>query len=289
MGNLLTGADTAAALTEQAKERAQQLRQQGVVPTLAIVRVGEREDDLAYERGAAKRCAQAGVAVRSFALSQEVTQQELLALISRLNADTAVHGVLLMRPLPLQLDDAAICRALIPAKDVDGVTEGSMAGVYSGSQTGFAPCTAQACVALLKHNSIGLSGRRAVVIGRSLVIGKPVALLLLAENMTVTVCHTKTENLSALCREADVLVVAAGKAGLLGAESVRPGQVLLDVGIHVGADGKLCGDVRTADIEEIVRAVTPVPGGVGAVTTSVLALHVVTAAERMSYKGGIVK
>lgn len=289
MGVLLKGAETATALTEQAGERALRLRRQGVEPTLAIVRVGEREDDLAYERGAAKRCAQAGVAVKSFALAQQATQQELLALINRLNADTAVHGVLIMRPLPPQLDDAAVCRALIPAKDVDGITEGSMAGVYSGSKTGFAPCTAQACVALLKHNGIDLASRRAVVIGRSLVIGKPVALLLLAENMTVTVCHTKTENLSAVCREADVLVVAAGKAGMLGAESVRPGQVVLDVGIHVGADNKLCGDVRTAEIEEIVRAVTPVPGGVGAVTTSVLALHVVTAAERMAYKGGIIK
>lgn len=281
MGILLKGAETAAALTEQAKERALWLRHRGVEPTLAIVRVGEREDDLAYERGAAKRCAQAGVTVQTFVLAQEATQQALLALIDRLNADAAVHGVLIMRPLPPQFDDMAVCRALLPAKDVDGITEGSMAGVYSGSQTGFAPCTAQGCIALLRHNGIDLAGRRAVVVGRSLVIGKPVALLLMAENMTVTVCHSKTENLATVCREADVLVVAAGRVGMLGAESMRPGQVVLDVGIHVSADGKLCGDVRIEEIEEIVRAVTPVPGGVGAVTTSVLALHVVTAAERM--------
>ncbi len=280
MGILLKGAETAAALTENVRERAMQLHLKGIEPTLAIVRVGEREDDLAYERGASKRCAQAGVAVQPFALSQAATQPELLALIEKLNKDPLVHGVLLMRPLPAQFDDAAICRALSPEKDVDGITEGSMAGIYAGRKTGFAPCTAQACVEILKHHGIPTAGRRAVVVGRSLVIGKPAAMLLLAENMTVTVCHTRTENLPAVCKEADVLVVAAGKAGVLGAESVRPGQVVLDVGIHVGEDQKLCGDVRTAEIEAIVQAATPVPGGVGTVTTSVLASHVVAAAER---------
>lgn len=280
MGILLKGAETAAALTEEARERATLLHQKGIEPTLAIVRVGEREDDLAYERGAAKRCAQTGVTARSFSLPQQTVQPELSALLETLNADDSVHGVLIMRPLPPQFDDAAVCRVLSPEKDVDGITEGSMAGVYSNGEKGFAPCTAQACVELLKHSGIALAGRRAVVIGRSLVIGKPVSMLLLAENMTVTICHTKTQNLSTVCREADVLIVAAGKAGVLGAESVRPGQVVLDVGIHVGEDNKLCGDVRTAEVEAIVQAITPVPGGVGAVTTSVLVSHVVTAAER---------
>lgn len=280
MGILLKGAETAAALTEKARERAMQLRQQGVEPTLAIVRVGEREDDLAYERGATKRCTQAGVVVKSFALPNDAGQSELLTVIEKLNADSTAHGVLIMRPLPEHFDDEAVCRALSPLKDVDGITEGSVAAVYSGSKKGFAPCTAQACVEILKHHGIPTTGRRAVVVGRSLVIGKPVAMLLLAENMTVTVCHTKTENLPDICKEADVLVVAAGKAGMLGAESVRSGQVVLDVGIHVDKD-KICGDVRTSEVEEIVYAVTSVPGGVGTVTTSVLALHVVAAAERM--------
>lgn len=281
MGILLKGAETAAALTEKARERVVQLRQKGVEPTLAIVRVGEREDNLAYERGATKRCAQAGVVVKSYALPNDAEQPELLKVIEKLNADSTVHGVLIMRPLPEHFDDEAVCRALSPLKDVDGITEGSVAAVYSGSKKGFAPCTAQACVEILKHYDIPTTGRRAVVVGRSLVIGKPVAMLLLAENMTVTVCHTKTENLPDVCKEADVLVVAAGKAGMLGAESVGSGQVVLDVGIHVGKDNKICGDVRTPEVEEIVYAVTPVPGGVGTVTTSVLALHVVTAAERM--------
>ncbi|MFV0496761.1 MAG: bifunctional 5,10-methylenetetrahydrofolate dehydrogenase/5,10-methenyltetrahydrofolate cyclohydrolase [Candidatus Fimivivens sp.] len=281
MGILLKGTETAAALTQKARNKVLQLQQKGVDPTLAIVRVGEREADLAYERGAIKRCAQAGVTVKSFVLPFEAEQQQLLALVEELNANAAVHGVLIMRPLPAHFDDTAIRRALSPAKDVDGITDGSMVGIYSGSKKDFAPCTAQACVEILKHYNIAMTGRRAVVVGRSLVIGKPVAMLLLAENMTVTVCHAKTENLPDVCKEADVLVVAAGKAGVIGVESVRAGQVVLDVGIHVGADNTLCGDVRTLEVEKHVHAVTPVPGGVGAVTTSVLALHVATAAERM--------
>lgn len=281
MGILIKGIETAAALTEKTREKALQLHQKGTKPTLAIVRVGEREDDLAYERGATKRCAQAEVAVKTVTLPMDVEQPRLLALIEELNADPAVHGVLIMRPLPAHLDAAAVCHTLSPEKDVDGITEGAMARVYSGGKKGFAPCTAQACVEILKHHRIATAGRRAVVLGRSLVIGKPLAMLLLDENMTVTVCHTKTENLSAVCKEADVLIVAAGKAGIIGAESVRAGQVVLDVGIHVGEDNKICGDVRTSEVAAHVQAITPVPGGVGAVTTSVLALHVVTAAERM--------
>lgn len=281
MGILLKGSETAAALTVNVRERALTLREKGIIPTLAIVRLGEREDDISYERGAMKRCGQAEVAVKNFVLPQKSSQTELIELIRSLNNDESVHGVLIMRPLPAHFDDVAVCSELSPEKDVDGITEGSMAGVFSGSKQGFAPSTAQACIELLKHNNIETTGKRAVVVGRSLVIGKPVAMLLLAENMTVTVCHTKTQDLPSICREADVLVVAVGKAGLIGAESVKAGQIVLDVGIHVGKDDKLCGDVKTQDVEEIVGAITPVPGGVGAVTTSILASHVVTAAQRM--------
>ena len=170
--------------------------------------------------------------------------------------------------------------ALDPKKDMDGITDGSMTAVYAGTKGGYPPCTAAACVALLKHYNIPIKGKRVVVIGRSLVIGKPVSLLLLAEHATVTICHSRSENLPEICREADILVVAAGKAGMVGAESVRAGQVVLDVGIHVGADGNLCGDTRFAEVEPVVEAITPVPGGVGTVTSTILASHVVEAAER---------
>ena len=277
---LLKGAEVAKALTETLQQEAQQLKAKGVEPCLAILRVGARDDDLSYERGAMKRCEKIGIAVRQVVLPEDVTQDALMDEVRKLNEDAAVHGVLMFRPLPKHLDDEAVRAALAPAKDMDGITDGSMTAVYAGTKNGYAPCTAQACVELLKHFNIPIKGKRVVVIGRSLVIGKPVSLLLLAEHATVTICHSRSENLSDICKEADILVVAAGKAGMIGAESVRAGQVVLDVGIHANADGTLCGDTRFAEVEPVVAAITPVPGGVGAVTTAVLASHVLEAAKK---------
>lgn len=277
---LLKGAEVAKALTETLQQEAEQLKAKGVEPCLAILRVGARDDDLSYERGAMKRCEKVGIAVRSVVLPEDVTQEMLMGEVRKLNEDAGVHGVLMFRPLPKHLDDEAVRAALAPAKDMDGITDGSMTAVYAGTGSGYAPCTAQACVELLKHYNIPIKGKRVVVIGRSLVIGKPVSLLLLAEHATVTICHSRSENLSEICKEADILVVAAGKAGMIGAESVRAGQVVLDVGIHANADGTLCGDTRFAEVEPLVAAITPVPGGVGAVTTAVLASHVIEAAKK---------
>ena len=277
---LLKGAEVAKALTETLQQEAEQLKAKGVEPCLAILRVGARDDDLSYERGAMKRCEKVGIAVRSVVLPEDVTQETLMGEVRKLNEDAGVHGVLMFRPLPKHLDDEAVRAALAPAKDMDGITDGSMTAVYAGTGSGYAPCTAQACVELLKHYNIPIKGKRVVVIGRSLVIGKPVSLLLLAEHATVTICHSRSENLSEICKEADILVVAAGKAGMIGAESVRAGQVVLDVGIHANADGTLCGDTRFAEVEPLVAAITPVPGGVGAVTTAVLASHVIEAAKK---------
>ena len=277
---LLKGAEVAKALTETLQQETEQLKAKGVQPCLAILRVGARDDDLSYERGAMKRCEKVGIAVRSVVLPEDVTQEALMEEVRKLNEDAGVHGVLMFRPLPKHLDDEAVRAALAPAKDMDGITDGSMTAVYAGTKNGYAPCTAQACVELLKHYNIPIKGKRVVVIGRSLVIGKPVSLLLLAEHATVTICHSRSENLSDICKEADILVVAAGKAGMIGAESVRAGQVVLDVGIHANADGTLCGDTRFAEVEPVVAAITPVPGGVGAVTTAVLASHVIEAAKK---------
>lgn len=276
----LRGAQAAQKLTEQFRQEAQALIERGITPTLAILRVGEREDDLAYERGALKRCEQIGIKVVRFVLSQDATQQQLLDAIDAINADETIDGCLMFRPLPSHLNDEQARGRLRPEKDVDGITDGSMCGVYSGTGNGFSPCTAEACIEILRHYQIPIKGRRAVVVGRSLVIGKPVSMLLLAEHATLTICHTKTENLAAVCREAEILIVAAGKAQMLGAESVSPGQTVLDVGIHVDAAGNLCGDVRFDEVEPIVGAITPVPGGVGSVTSTVLAGHVLQAARR---------
>lgn len=282
MAELWKGAPVAAALTERLIPRAQALVAKGVTPTLAIVRVGERPEDLSYERGALKRCEKVGIAVRQYLLTSEATQTDLMEVIEEINRDDSIHGCLMFRPLPKHMDEQAACAALSPAKDVDGITAGSLAAVFSGSGAGYPPCTAQACLEILDHYGYELKGKRAVVVGRSLVIGKPVSMLLLGRHATVTICHTRTADLAAECRRAEVLVAAAGKAGAVSAQCLAPGQVVLDVGINVDENGNLVGDVDFAAAETTVDAITPVPGGVGAVTTSVLARHVIEAAEKAS-------
>lgn len=274
------GAPVAQALTERLIVKANQLKVQGIVPTLAIVRVGERPEDLSYERGALKRCEKVGIRVRQFTLPEESSHGDLMAIIEQINADREIHGCLLFRPLPPQIDEAAICAALDPAKDVDGITAGSLASVFTGSGAGYPPCTAQACMEILNYYGCDLTGKRAVVVGRSLVVGKPLSMLLLGKNATVTLCHTRTADLAAECRRAEVLIAAAGRANMIGRDHLAPGQLVLDVGINVDENGNLVGDVDFAAADEIVGAVTPVPGGVGAVTTSVLAAHVLQAAEQ---------
>ena len=274
------GAPVAQALTERLAARADQLKVQGIVPTLAIVRVGERPEDLSYERGALKRCEKVGIRVRQFTLPKESSHEDLLAVIRQINGDREIHGCLLFRPLPPQMDEEAICAALDPAKDVDGITAGSLASVFAGSGAGYPPCTAQACMEILNYYGCDLTGKRAVVVGRSLVVGKPLAMLLLGQNATVTLCHTRTADLAAECRRAEVLIAAAGRANMIGRDHLSPGQLVLDVGINVDEEGNLVGDVDFAAADAIVGAVTPVPVGVGAVTTSVLAAHVLQAAEQ---------
>jgi len=284
MAKLLKGIEAAKSISARLQEDVALLKEQGVEPCLVILRVGQREDDLAYERGAMKRCDLVGIAVKNVVLPETVTQEELLAAVEEINKDDNIHGCLIFLPLPKHLDEEAVRRALAPAKDVDGITDGSLAAVYGGGGEGYPPCTAQACVELLKHYEVPLQGRRVVVIGRSLVIGKPVSMLLLNENATVTICHSRSEDLPAICKEADVLVVAVGRMGLVGADCVRAGQTVLDVGIHMDADGNMRGDVRFDEVEPLVDAITPVPGGVGSVTTAILAAHTVAAARKVLTK-----
>ena len=280
MSVILKGAPVVAAMNEANAARCAALREKGVIPTLAVVRVGAREDDLSYEKGVMARCAKVGVEVKQFLLPADASQEELLGVIACINADPSIHGCLLFRPLPRQFDDRTVRAALAPEKDIDGITDGSLAGVFTNTSLGYPPCTAQACLEILKFYGIPLSGRRAVVVGRSLVVGKPAAMMLDRENATVTLCNSRTRDLPEVCREADIVVVAMGKAGAVGAEHLREGQVVVDVGIHVNEEGKLCGDVRFGEAEPLVEAITPVPGGVGTVTTSVLVSHVVEAAEK---------
>lgn len=282
MATLLSGKEVAASLNETLIKQVDALRARGVAPTLAIVRVGERADDIAYETNVIKRSEKLGMVTRRFWLPETVSQKELLSVIALINGDRAMHGCLLFRPLPEQCNGAAVLNALAPEKDVDGITDVSLAGVFTGTHTGFPPCTAQACMEILDYYHIDTAGKRAVVIGRSLVVGRPAAMLLLERNATVTICHTKTVDMPAITRDADILVVAAGRPGVIGGEHVAAGQTVIDVGIHVDREGKLTGDVRFAEAEPVVGGITPVPGGVGTVTTSVLLKHVVLAAERAS-------
>ena len=286
MAKVLSGKEVAAALNERTRQQVQSLLERGVAPALAIVRVGENPGDLAYERGAANKCGLLGIACEKIALPEDVSQETLLKVIEDLNGNDLIHGVLLLRPLPKHLDQALIENALNPAKDVDCMTDGSMAGVFTGKPVGFPPCTPQACMEILDYYGIDCTGKRAVVIGRSLVVGKPAAMMLIRKNATVTICHTRTVDMPSVAREADLLIAAAGRAGIIGREYVKEGQIIIDVGINVNEEGKICGDVDYDAAETAAEAITPVPGGVGAVTTSVLAAHVVqAAAETMGSAG----
>ena len=278
MAKQLLGKEVTAALNEKIKANVAALKEKGINPTLGIIRVGENGSDISYERGATKRCETLGVECVKFLLPEDVSQEELLATIDKVNKDDNIHGVLLFRPLPKHLDQSVIENALDPAKDVDCMTDGSMSGVFTGKQVGFPPCTPQACMEILDHYGIDCTGKKAVVIGRSLVVGKPAAMMLLKKNATVTVCHTRTVDMPSVVKEADIVVVAAGKAGVIDGNYLREGQIVIDVGINVNEEGKLCGDVNFEEAEKIVDAITPVPRGVGGVTTSILLEHVVDAA-----------
>ena len=290
MAKLLLGKEVTDAINRELCQRTAALRQRGVTPTLAIVRLGEDPSDLSYERGAEKRAELVGVTVQKYLLPANATKEAVLALIDQLNGDDSVHGVLLFRPLPAHLkqDQNEICNRLDPKKDVDCMTHMSNAGVFEGQALGYAPCTAAACMEILDYYGIDCKGKNAVVIGRSLVVGKPAAMMLMGKNATVTVCHTKTVDTAAICRQADIIVTAAGVLGSLTADFVRPGQVVIDVSINwdahkpnaKGGMGAIAGDAVFDAVEPVVAAITPVPGGVGAVTTSVLMKHVVEAAEK---------
>ena len=287
MAKQLLGKEVTAAMNEKLQAKVAELKEKGVTPKLGIIRCGENPSDLSYEKGAMSRAALIGVEVERFLLPEDVTKEALIAQIEALNADASIHGVLLFRPLPKHLKDvqSEICNHLRPEKDIDCMTDLSNAGVFMGKQLGFAPCTPQACMEILDHYGIDCKGKTAVVIGRSLVVGRPAAMMLMQRNATVTICHTKTVDTASIARQADILVTSAGVLNSLTADYVRPGQIVIDVSINwdpTKKDGKggIAGDADFAAVEPIVEAITPVPGGVGAVTTSVLIGHVVEAAAR---------
>ena len=283
MAKLLKGKDVVENLNGKLSEKVNELNTKGINPTLAILRVGEKADDLSYERGAIKRCQLVGVDVKVVSLPVDVSENEFFDTLDKLNNDITIHGILMFRPLPKHIDEAKARNMLSPAKDVDGSTDLSLAGVFTNTNLGFSPCTAEAAMEILKYYNIPLSGKKVAVIGRSLVIGRPIAMLLMHENATVTICHTKTVDVPGITKNADIVVVASGQMESVGADYLREGQTVIDVGISWNSEkNKLCGDVKFEEAEGIVDAITPVPGGVGGVTTSILVKHVIEAAIRQN-------
>ena len=281
MAKILKGKEVADALTSQMKQDVENLKAAGVTQTLCIFRVGERPDDLSYERGAAKRASLVGIEVRKVILPADVSQEEFDQEFKNVNEDESIHGILLFRPLPKHLDNEKARQMLNPAKDIDGCTDLSLAGVFTNTKTGFPPCTAQAAMEILHYYGIPIKGRKAAVIGRSLVVGRPVAMMLMHENATVVNCHTRTVDVPSITREADILITASGQLHSVTKEYTNPNQVVIDVGINWDeAKGGISGDVAFEDVEPNVAAITPVPGGVGSVTTCVLIGHVAEAARR---------
>lgn len=282
----LKGRPVGDAIMAENAERAAKLTADGHTPTLALFRVGERADDMFYERSILRHCEQAGISVRHTVLPEDCAEEDFAAALSAAADNKEVDGVFFFSPLPRHLDEPKLRALIPPAKDVDALNEASAAAVYCGS-VGFAPCTPAAVMEMLKFYQIPLAGKNAVVLGRSLVVGKPLAMLLLDENATVTICHSKTENLSETCRHADILLAAVGRARMVKADWVNKNQVVIDVGINSDPEnpGKMCGDVDYANVLPAAAAAAPSPGGVGLVTTALLCRHIIESAERTHFEG----
>lgn len=275
---LIKGAPVSAKIKEEVGTMLEKIN--GPAPKLAIVRVGENPDDMSYERGAVKKMDAFGLRSQCYTFPADITDEDFKKEFTAINADTDVSGILLLRPLPKQICEKDIEAMIDPKKDLDGISPVNIAKVFSGDPTGFAPCTPEAVIEVLKAYNIPMEGKRAVIVGRSMVVGRPLSMLLLKENATVTICHTRTKDLPGTCQQAEILVAAAGKAKMLDDSYVGENTTVIDVGINVDENGKLCGDAAADTLEGKSGKLTPVPGGVGAVTTAVLAKHLVQAALR---------
>ncbi|EQJ27337.1 tetrahydrofolate dehydrogenase/cyclohydrolase, catalytic domain protein [Clostridioides difficile P11] len=283
-GQIIKGKPVADKISEELIKEVDLLIKEGINPKLTIVRVGARRDDLSYERGALKRCQNIGITTEVLELAEDITQEEYIDVLKRVNDDKNVNGILCFRPLPKHLNEEVIKYVIAPEKDVDCFSPINSAKVMEGDKSGFPPCTPTAVVEILKHYNVDLKGSKVTVLGRSMVVGKPVSMLLLSEHATVTICHSKTKNLSGVAAEADVLIAAIGRAKMVDESFVKDGAVVIDVGINVDEEGNLCGDVDTNAVLDKVSMITPVPAGVGSVTTSILAKHVVKACKLQNNK-----
>ncbi len=277
MAKILSGKEVAAALKDKLTEEVKKLKEQGKALGLCIVMAGDRPDSASYIKGAVKRCTDIGIDCQVEKLPEEISQDEFLKVLDRLNKDSKINGIIIMRPLPSQISEDVVKYKIAPEKDVDCFSPINVSKVMSGDSDGFAPCTPAAVIEILDYYGIGLEGKRAVLIGRSMVVGRPLAMMLLKRNATVTICHTRTKNLPQETQRAEILIAAAGKARMVTKDMVSEGAVVIDVGINFDESGKMCGDVDFDSVSPIAGQITPVPGGVGSVTSTVLAKHVIEA------------
>ena len=275
---ILDGKALAAEIRSEVKTQVAALAEKGVSTALAVILVGDDSASQVYVRNKIKACADTGIRSLEFRMLAETTQQQLLAKIAELNADESVDGILVQLPLPKQINADAVISAIDPAKDVDGFHVANAGALVTGKQ-GFVPCTPFGVMRLIEKSGVNPRGKSAVIVGRSNIVGKPMALLLLAADATVTVAHSRTPDLSAVTRNADILVAAVGRAKLIKADMVKPGAVVIDVGMNRDENGKLCGDVDFAEVKEVAGSITPVPGGVGPMTIAMLMQNTVLAAQ----------
>lgn len=275
---IISGKTLAAQVKQRVAEEVAQLKEQGITPCLAVMLVGNDPASEVYVRGKQNDCHECGIESRLVRMDESATQAEVLEQLGLLANDPSVHGVLVQLPLPAHIDERAVIAAIPPEKDVDGFTPVNVGRLTIGQQC-FLPCTPAGCIEMLKAAGVSIEGKRAVVVGRSNIVGKPAALLLLRENATVTVCHSRTKDLAKICAEADILVAAIGKAKFITGDMVKPGAAVIDVGINRGADGRLCGDVDFEAAAEKAAFITPVPGGVGLMTRAMLLCNTVQAAR----------
>ena len=284
MAEIINGKDVAAQVKAAVAREALALREQGIVPGLAVVIVGDDPASRTYVNGKRRDCAEVHIDSFEHALPADTSEEALLALVAQLNADPAVHGILVQLPLPGHVNESRVIEAISPDKDVDAFHPANVGRIMTGGYS-FLPCTPAGVMELLHSAGISVAGKDCVVIGRSNIVGKPMAMLLLHESGTVTICHSKTKDLPAVCRHADILVAAVGKAGFVTADMVKPGAVVIDVGINRGADGKLCGDVAFDEVSAVASFITPVPGGVGPMTRAMLMRNTLTATRQLAAKG----
>ncbi|WP_294455186.1 bifunctional methylenetetrahydrofolate dehydrogenase/methenyltetrahydrofolate cyclohydrolase FolD [uncultured Allofournierella sp.] len=281
MAQIISGKELAARIKQRVSGQVEELKAGGVVPCLAVVLVGDDPASAVYVRGKESDCRECGIESRMLRLPAETTQAQLLEQLEKLAADKSVHGILVQLPLPAQIDEQAVIAAIPPEKDVDGFSPVNVGRMMIGEEC-FLPCTPAGCIEMLKSTGVPIAGKQAVVLGRSNIVGKPAAMLLLRENATVTICHSKTEDLAAVCAGADILVAAIGKPKFVTGDMVKPGAVVIDVGINRDENGKLCGDVDFAAAEAKASFITPVPGGVGLMTRAMLLVNTIQAARRQT-------